>query len=114
MDERPTTIKTGLQQLDSTLSLMDRNVNILGMEGSRMDWNDLIEWQRVLGFRGAGHLAGRGTRFDRLLLEFPGFDITRTANGFALSQGSLRWDIKDDTALDPAELARCKAWFTHR
>lgn len=41
-------LRTGLQQLDSTLSLLDRNVNILGMEGSRMDWEDLMEWQRVL------------------------------------------------------------------
>lgn len=41
-------IRTGLQQLDSTLSLLDRNVNILGMEGSRMDWEDLMEWQRVI------------------------------------------------------------------
>ena len=41
-------IRTGLQQLDSTLSLMDRQVNILGMEGSRMDWEDLMEWQRVI------------------------------------------------------------------
>jgi hypothetical protein len=40
--------KTGLRNLDSTLSLMDRSVNILGMEGSRMDWDDLMEWQRVL------------------------------------------------------------------
>jgi len=51
MDERPTAIRTGLRQLDATLSLLDRNVNILGMEGSRMDWNDLMEWQHLLAPR---------------------------------------------------------------
>ena len=40
--------KTGLRNLDAALSLMDRHVNILGMEGSRMDWEDLMEWQRVI------------------------------------------------------------------
>lgn len=40
--------RTGLRNLDAALSLMDRHVNILGMEGSRMDWEDLMEWQRVI------------------------------------------------------------------
>lgn len=39
---------TGLRNLDAALSLMDRQVNVLGMEGSRMDWEDLVEWQNVL------------------------------------------------------------------
>lgn len=39
---------TGLRALDSALSLLDRQVNVLGMEGSRMDWEDLVEWQQVL------------------------------------------------------------------
>ena len=39
--------KTGLRQLDSTLSLLDAQANFLDLD-SRMDYPDLMEWRRML------------------------------------------------------------------